>query len=205
MYPLVNWSYSDLRQRLEILENAHLYPELVVVTSQLIEQIIKRYLLREINLQRRTWSIRDNLAVPVRSSAVRDALFKVLNEPKHWKKAWHELIAKEHSLGPLPLAFDSVVGLGLWRILETKHPYLIARSAWLPEQTRVRYGLRHCRHKLVHGTVSPPSDELKILGCFGKHVVVGLLQPETGWSALLGWNAQSKMPLPPCAIAKRTL
>lgn len=44
MYPLVNWTYDQLCERLTLLKTNHLYPELVVVSAQLIEQVIKRHI-----------------------------------------------------------------------------------------------------------------------------------------------------------------
>lgn len=57
MYPLVNWTYDQLCERLTLLKANHLYPELVVVSAQLIEQVIKRHIMREMNLQRRHWVV----------------------------------------------------------------------------------------------------------------------------------------------------
>ncbi|NCC33533.1 MAG: hypothetical protein EOM24_16180 [Chloroflexia bacterium] len=56
MYPLTAWSYEHLCNRLDHLESQAFHPELVVVSSQLIEQIIRRHLARELNLQRRCWN-----------------------------------------------------------------------------------------------------------------------------------------------------
>ena len=55
MYPITAWTYLQLCERLQQLEDLSLYPDLVVVSSQLIEQIIKQHLACEINVQRKYW------------------------------------------------------------------------------------------------------------------------------------------------------
>jgi hypothetical protein len=52
MYPLAQWSYKDLCVRLSILEGNNLHAESIVVINQLLERVIKRYLIKENNVQR---------------------------------------------------------------------------------------------------------------------------------------------------------
>lgn len=51
MYPLTDWTYARRCDRLDRLDELEFYEELVVASAQLVERIIKRHLIREVNRQ----------------------------------------------------------------------------------------------------------------------------------------------------------
>lgn len=193
MYPLVNWSYDQLYERLHLLQTHHLYPELVVVSAQIIEQVIKRHIMREMNLQRPHWDIKTQQWQPLTSPKQRDQALRYLAGVETWKKAWRQLLHEQKRFPPLDQAFSQVVGLSAWSIFKNKD-----HLPRLPGQTQTdkppRYGLLACRHCIVHGTHSPRSHDLELLGVWGVQAITRILCPDHGWPQRLGWNAQDKMP-----------
>ncbi|NCC33532.1 MAG: hypothetical protein EOM24_16175 [Chloroflexia bacterium] len=94
---------------------------------------------------------------------------------------------------PLDEAFEQVVGANAWSILvKTGSPPLLPKQALTDRP--LLFGLRHCRHRVIHGMQSPPQRELELLGRWGANAVRQLLHPQTGWPSLLGWNAQMRLP-----------
>lgn len=193
MYPLVYWSYVQLCERLKLLHTHHLYPELVVVTAQLIEQVIKRHIMREMNLQRQHWNKRTKQWEPLASPTERDQALRNLGGVKEWQKAWRKLLHEQKTQPPLDQAFNEIVGQSAWLMFRNQ-----TQVPRLPDQTHhdnpPRYGLLACRHYIVHGTHSPRSHELQLLGVWGKAAITRILCPNHGWPQRLGWNAQHKMP-----------
>lgn len=193
MYPLTTWNYEELCRRIDRLRENDLHAELVVVTAQLIEQVIKRHLAREINLQRQYWDPRRSDWTPIHTSSQRDAVLRHWQEPATWKPAWHKLLHERHGHPPIDQAFDLAVGSNAWAILIGA-----GNKIFLPGQADndqpPRHGLRYCRHQLVHGIHSPPINDMTLLGKWGAEAVKRLLDPETGWPKLLNWNAQERLP-----------
>lgn len=194
MYPLTRWTYEELSGRLEHLAAYRLYPELVVISCQVTEQVILRHLVREINRQRRIWVTREaggwrQLTTP----AERDQELRWLQGPEAWKPVWRKQLHEQCGLPPLDQAFNQTVGPASWNILigDGKLPLLPSQSA---NDAPLLYGLRPCRNKLVHGKHSPPQRELQLLGPWGAEAVKRLLHPETGWPNILGWSAQARLP-----------
>lgn len=195
MYPLVSWSYEDLCARLDVLQTHKLYAELVVVGSQLLEQIIKRHLAREINVQRLGWNPGEKERVQLTSVGERNKAISVAMEPDKWKFVWQKLLHEERGHLPIVQAFNRVVGPNAWTILvsRSRTPYPEGGSMG-SNQPPLKFGFRQCRHVLVHGTTSPPQREIEVLAGWGAAAVKKVLHPETGWPNLLGWNAQHRLP-----------
>jgi hypothetical protein len=188
MYPITAWTYSQLCERLQQLEDLSLYPELVVVYSQLIEQIIKRHLAREINIQRQYWDKTHHRWADLEGTRQRDEVLHSWQGPDDWKRAWRKLLHEQRGHLPLVRAFEQVVGAEAWTIL-IKNSALPKLPTQAPSDPPLRYGLRPCRHKVVHGMHSPPRREMEWLGSWGATAVQRLLHPQCGWPAMLGWNA----------------
>ncbi len=194
MYPLTRWSYEQLSARLDQLAAHQLYPELVVVSCQVIEQVIRRHLAREINLQRQIGVTGESGGWrPLTTPAERDQALRSLQGPEAWKPVWRKQLHEQRRPPPLDQAFNQAVGSNAWNILmrNAKLPLLPCQSA---KDAPLRFGLRHCRHKLVHGMQSPPQRELELLAPWGAEAVKRLLQRETGWPKILGWSAQTRLP-----------
>jgi hypothetical protein len=193
MYPLVNWTYDQLCERLTLLKTHHLYPELVVVSAQLIEQVIKRHIMREMNLQRRHWDLYTKQWIPLTSPNERDEALRSLGGVQRWKTAWNKLLKEQKGLPQLDEAFHQVVGRSAWEIFSKQ-----TQVPRLPGQTQSdnppRYGLLACRHRIVHGAHSPQSNEIECLGVWGAEAITRILCPDQGWQQCLRWNAQEKMP-----------
>lgn len=197
MYPLTRWTYEQLSVRLDHLAAHQLYPELVVVSCQVIEQVIRRYLAREINLQRQIWVTgKSGGWRPLTTPAERDRALRSLQGPEAWKPVWRKQLHEQRGLPPLDQAFNLAVGPNAWHILmhNANLPLLPCHQCQSAKETHLRFGLRHCRHKLVHGMQSPPQHELELLAPWGAEAVKRLLHKESGWPKILDWNAQTRLP-----------
>lgn len=193
MYPLTQWSYSDLCARLSILEGNNLHAESIVVINQLLEQIIKRYLMKEINTQRQYWDKKTRKWMHLNTVADRDAVVRAACEPDNWQVLWRKLLHEKQNLPTMPEAFDHILGPNAWTMFVSKTSVQLPVSSKTPRLS-LKYGFRQCRHTLVHGTTSPRLLELEVLSSWGHDAVKRLLHPESGWPSLLGWNAQSRLP-----------
>jgi hypothetical protein len=123
----------------------------------------------------------------------RDQALRSLQGPEAWKPVWRKQLHEQRRPPPLDQAFNQAVGSNAWNILmrNAKLPLLPCQSA---KDAPLRFGLRHCRHKLVHGMQSPPQRELELLAPWGAEAVKRLLHQETGWPKILGWSAQTRLP-----------
>lgn len=193
MYPLTRWSYQDLCARLTVLESNQLFSELVVVSNQLVEQIVKRHLMREMNRQRRYWDPKQKQWIELHTPGERDNAMRLAGEPTAWKPMWRKSLYEECGLPAIEQAFIQIAGPCAWTTLTSNRPIPLL-SAQTMGSKPLSYGFRQCRHRLVHGTASPAAYEIEHLAAWGADLVRNMLHPATGWPALLGWNAQERMP-----------
>lgn len=202
MYPLTRWSYEDLCIRLSTMENNNLHAESVVVVNQLLEQVIKRYLAKEINTQRQYWDKNQRKWIQLLSISARDAAIREASEPSNWKGLWRKLYHEKRGLPTLDDAFNRVVNPNAWSALVNKGKIQIPPNDPIANPP-LKFGFRQCRHMLVHGVTSPPLREIEVLAAWGTNAIKKVLHPETGWPSLLHWNAQNR--LPAFRVDKRTV
>ena len=179
--------------RLDRLEELNFFEELVVASAQLVEQIIKRYLIREVNRQRVGWDIRNRVMVDIQTVRDRDNLVQRWVEPRDLSAVWLRLLHDERRLPKLDEALDSVAGPQAWNILVARRGPLRLVGMGAGDRP-LRFGLRQCRHQLIHGKHAPPTRELEMLGPWGAGTVKAILNPDSGWPRLLDWNAQQRLP-----------
>lgn len=195
MLPMTIWTYEELCERLDVLDKYNLNAELIIVCNQLIEQVVKRYLAYYIQKQRKYWDGKENKWIELYKVSERDEIIRKATEPDKWKELWNKTLSEEVGLPIISKAFDDVVGSNSWSILVTKNKFSI-----LPEIVQdsnnpfIKYGFRQCRHLLVHGMQSPPKAVLDFHAKWGIKVIKQILQPDTGWPSLLGWNPQQRLP-----------
>lgn len=193
MYPLTQWSYAELCARLDLLQTSKLHAEAVVVGNQLLEQIIKRYLAREINLQRQYWDRDKKRWIELTNIKDRNMVISTATEPESWKAVWRKLLHEQKGHSPIDQAFNQVVGSNAWNTLVNKSK--VQKPPGLgTEESSLLYGFRQCRHILVHGMTSPRVQELEFFSRWGTVAVKNILHPETGWPDMLGWSAQQRLP-----------
>lgn len=195
MLPLTTWTYEELCGRLDILEKHELYAELVIVCNQLIEQIVKRYLAYYIQDQRKYWNNKEKKWIVLYKTSDRDEIIRSATEPVKWQVLWNKTISDIAGLPTISKAFDDVAGPNSWSILITKEKFQTSLERNKDSNTSsIKYGFRQCRHILVHGMQSPPKAELDFHAKWGIKVIKQILQPDTGWPSLLGWNPQHRLP-----------
>lgn len=210
MYPLTEWTNAQVNERLCSLIDYGFFEEAVVASCQTIERVLKRYIVREINLQQRAVlpgskklvRIEDYVTVynktilagasgkVVTLIQARDIAIRRLVEPADLQRSWN-LLSKTSGVPHLQNAFDSVIGLNSWFIFKTDGG---AKLGFDLDGSWLHYGLRNCRHKVIHGKHAPRALELEILAKWGIQAVKSLIDPLSGLPALIGWNCQSRIP-----------
>jgi hypothetical protein len=193
VYPLTQWSYEELCARLDLLQTSKLHAEAVVIGNQLLEQIIKRYLAREMNLKGQHWDKKNKKWVELLTKQSRDAAVRELTEPENWKTEWRKLLHEQKSHLPIDQAFNQAVGSNAWATLTNRSKMQMPPGLDTAESSLL-YGFRQCRHILVHGMTSPRAHELEFFSRWGTTAIKKILHPETGWPDMLGWSAQQRLP-----------
>ena len=187
MYPIVEWDYDRLVARLTFLLDHQLFEEAVVASSQTIERTLKRVVIREMNRQGQCVQDDGKSLRQLESTKDRDRAIGALARLDALHRAWRFLVAEPRQKKPLDACFNAVVGNHAWSVLNAKKGHEFS-GQWL------HYGLRECRHRLVHGQHAVRERELTVLAPWGVQASLALLHPQDGLVSQIGWNPQSRLP-----------
>ena len=188
MYPLCSWTYSELCQRIELLEQHQLKHELVIASAQTLEQVFKRIVKQYMTKERKgyapdpenegKWGVIDLQTADQRDEILREHFQSM----KRIKSTWSKLL-KGQGIQPLATIIDQVCGNGTWQGLMSNKKITIA-----PHTRVCPSGLFVLRHKLVHGVHAPSEFHLGVMAAFGAGVVKKIMHPETGISQHVKWD-----------------
>lgn len=187
MYPIVDWSYGDIVVRFRLLLDHQLHEEAVVAGSQTIQRTLKRVAAREMNRQGLCLTSDGKILRRLESRKDRDKAIGQMGRHDLLVKSWRLLVADAHPLKPLDACFNAVVHANAWSVLVTTKGHELS-GQWL------HYGLRECRHRIVHGQHAVRERELVALSRWGVEAALALLHPETGLVKKIGWNPQRRLP-----------
>lgn len=95
-------------------------------------------------------------------------------------KSWRLLVAEARQL-------KTLVHANAWSVLVTPKGHQLS-GLWL------HYGLRKCRHRIVHSQHAVHDRELMALAPWGDDAALALLHPESGLVQEIGWNPQDRLP-----------
>jgi len=198
MYPLVEWGYQGITERIHILNSNGLFFESVIASAQAFEQILKRIIRNELAEQGlkidRTKSKDGSiqfLLIPSESLAETDRSLnrhcQSVNALR--KKPWNLVMGAPTQRPTLSELVVSITSQNDWEcLIGTKK---IERSRW-PESVRkeamdmafqletIRCGLIDMRHQIVHGPNSPDPKTIKLLAFFGESFLTKVLCPSKG-------------------------
>lgn len=192
MYPLFSWTYPDICRRLDKLIQQDFHNEAVVACAQTIEQIIKRIMQQHMSLSRLGFTKKPEKLklIKINTKEERDNGLKRLQGLDDMKEAWKLLISDKAALLGLPELMNAVAGSTTWEIIYNRNPVKVVVSNG---NFQCSSGLFRLRHKLVHGTSSPPKEDIKVLAEWGTETIKRLLDPVNGISSYIGWNPQHRI------------
>lgn len=187
MYPIVDWSYEKLSSRLQLLLDQELFEESVVANIQTIERTLKRVVIREMNRQGQCLAKDGKSLRQLESIKDRDRAIGQLARHDVLSRSWRLLLAEARQIKRLDVCFNAVVHANAWSVLVTSKGHELA-GQWL------HYGLRECRHRIIHGQHAVRERELIALARWGTEASLALLHPETGLVREIAWNPQHRLP-----------
>jgi hypothetical protein len=196
MYPLVEWKYQGIIERIQRLNSSDLFYESVIASAQVYEQVLKRILRNQLAPQGLMIAKekQDNgqfrlILKPADSlGRIDEAIRHNLNSTSTiHKKAWNLAMNAPARMPTASGLMISITSQNEWHCLIDEEK--IERSRW-PESIRqgaedlaidsIRCGLIPMRHKIVHGPNSPDPRTIKPLAFFGESFLAKVLCPSTG-------------------------
>ena len=192
MYPLCNWGHAGVRQRFMRLLHDGFEHEALLVSVQVIEQILKRVLRSELASQGIRFPLEKKgklLLVEAKSLNEIDDLIAVRAQSLSTvKEAW-SLVFKGREQRDLRKIIDAIAGKNSshclferMKIAETAWHKTIAEHAALIERGErgLICGLSAMRHKLVHAPNAPDRFSVEALAPFGVHLATSLIDRQEG-------------------------
>lgn len=192
MYPFVAWGRDETRRRLQALLSAGLYHEAVVVSAQMFEQLIRRYLMYGLTTQGLAWDVKEECLVRIVDRCDCGGHLRSYTGAPQLAKAWRELYTKKLGKPTLPDAIAQSIGEHAWNILTSKSGVTV-RSEDSPS-THCSHGLWELKQQIVDGAYSPAAKDVGCLAFWGVEALSKALDPNNGLPSIIGWDYTGRMP-----------
>ena len=196
MYPLVEWGYQGITQRIHCLNRNGLFHESVIASAQAFEQVLKRIIRNELaaqglKIEKTKLDDGGNKFTLVASESLADTDHSLQRHCQSvnalQKKPWNLVMDAPKARPTLSELIITITSQNEWEcLIGTKK---IERSRW-PESIRqgtedlpidsIRCGLIAMRHQIVHQPNAPDPKTIKPLAFFGESFLAKVLCPSTG-------------------------
>jgi hypothetical protein len=196
MYPLVEWGYQGITQRIHCLNSNGLFHESVIASAQAFEQVLKRIIRNELaeqglKIEKMKLDDGSNQYFLVASESLANTDHSLQRHCQSvntlQKKPWNLVMDAPKARPTLSELIVSITSQNEWEcLIGTKK---IERSRW-PESIRqgaedlsigsIRCGLIAMRHQIVHQPNAPDPKTIKPLAFFGESFLAKVLCPSTG-------------------------
>jgi hypothetical protein len=196
MYPLVEWKYQGIIERIHRLNSSDLFYESVIASAQVYEQVLKRILRNQLAPQglmiakekQGNGQFRLILKPADSLGRIDEAIRYNLNSTRTiHKRAWNLAMNAPATMPTASGLMVSITSQNEWHCLIDEEK--IEQSRW-PESIRqgaedlaidsIHCGLIPMRHKIVHGPNSPDPKTIKALAFFGESFLAKVLCPSNG-------------------------